>query len=373
MLKAWDFIRELKDMLSYDPEESILGDVSRDFYMLLPTRMVIPECPIQNVGKGIEFFMKDADDLIAAIYALAKAQYIKYKNDENEAIKWAVLRVSMFKAGWFDSQSHTKYVVAPPDFKKIFITDGEVMKGLDEQAWQLSSFFPFMNEFYFRSLGSYYCADTAADFSAKAKQFAVSSQMGNILSYFPEDVLFYHAFRWIGVKRPMQVLRADPGNQRIPSAFRTRVNASPCGQAVITSMHAVIQKIISFGYLDEVKKYTHFDYTNLSRVAEKILNDPWKYHMYRDIYEAEALTEAECRDVEKAKEDAISFAPFVQAFCDVFLKNSSLGKIKALKKHAAANPFIYRRELSFFRKDFRKKRRRHASKAENAQLTNVTG
>lgn len=337
-----------------------MGYVGEIYYMLIPVEVNITVCEPVNVGRGSRYYEVD-DATVAAVYVLAKNQYLAEKGSEEEdAIKFAVLRTEMFKAGWFDNQMQCKFMPTPDNFLAIFAADAEKTKPHFLSASQLCSFVPFMQEFYFRTYASHYNSHTAAEFMRKAGKFAAVSHLCECMNYMQEDIIFGPAFRWIGVKRSRDVLLANLEEpSRIHEVFRVRAKHAPAGQAFITSTYAVIKSVQADLWWEPICRAEGFKDEVLIKVAEKILEQPWKYHMCRMEYDEAPLSDHELKEVEDAKNLAILFVPFTQAYCDVILlreRKSVLGRIKTIKRHASANPIIYKWAIGLFR-DLSRRRR----------------
>nr|GEY57971.1 hypothetical protein [Tanacetum cinerariifolium] len=105
------------------------------------------------LGAGLEFY--DPGLTVASgVYALAKAQALDFGWDNNKAIKWAVLRMEAFRAGWFDHQKYTMFKKAPPNSTEICEQDVEEIRKYFKTASTLCLFLSFLAEFHFRAYGT---------------------------------------------------------------------------------------------------------------------------------------------------------------------------------------------------------------------------
>lgn len=218
-----EFMEEMAHLNSspaYDAESIALGDLPWKYYFLVPANYNIKICALDCFGKGIDKY-DPGNHVVAGVYALAKQQYLSLdNNDEESSIKWAVLRTEAFKAGWYANQKFCRTKVLPLNYMDIFSNDAEKIKKYMNHAYKLSCFVPFLNEFCFRSYGNTYNFNNANEFKMRAKKFARSSQLSEILSYMSAHVLYGLAFLWIGVQRPMEVLKVNLDNPSIAEVFK---------------------------------------------------------------------------------------------------------------------------------------------------------
>ncbi|KAL4592761.1 hypothetical protein LXL04_005765 [Taraxacum kok-saghyz] len=219
----------------YDAETTATGDLDKREYFIIPSDWEVKVRPINDVGKLHEAAYNEIDDLIMkSIYALAKEQAIELKiMREDDQIKWACIRLEAFKAGWFDNQKFTirKKVTTATDVLNVFENDSKRIKSIQNDAWILCSFLPYMAEFHFRTFGSTYNSSSASNYVARAQNLATSLKINNLLTYMDNhETLYSKALAWIGVKRPMEVLRNNDAKTRIPSVFLEREKWAQLGR-----------------------------------------------------------------------------------------------------------------------------------------------
>ncbi|KAL9997037.1 hypothetical protein Hdeb2414_s0657g00930981 [Helianthus debilis subsp. tardiflorus] len=349
MIDFWDEIYEVSRKPFYDSEELALGSLNKSEYMLVPSNWAVDECPIESIGSGMHVY-KVPTPTMAAVYALAKEQAKDLKFSDDDQIKWALLRLEAFKSGWFARQKYTMFKPAPNGSVKIMLDDAERISDLIKHAHALCFFLPFMTEYHFRAFGASYNQTTSADYLTKAQDLAAAASLSECLTYMDHDVLHGKVLGWIGVKRPMQVLRNTAAITRVPNPFQIRAFSAPAGQAVISTSIEVINSIKAAGWWENIKQVGGYDDSTLISVGAEIASNPWKFHLMNHVYGEESPDEDEARQVAEAKKSAIMFAPILQAYASTVVKDTSLGRIKALKKHADANNYLFTRARRLFAK-----------------------
>lgn len=339
---------EAKCSSCFDGGTNALGTLKIGEYMILPSNWSIPKCPVSNIGGGLNEY--NPGQLAAtAVYALAKAQAFGFGWDNEKSIKWALLRMEAFIAGWFDNQKLTMYKPAPPNFKEIFAEDVKEIDKHIETAWTLCSFLPFVAEFYFRAYGTnYQNTDDREEYVLIAEKLATVSLVKWVTGYMDRDTLFGSVLSWIDVKRPMGFLRDPKTCCRYSKVFQVRRTAAPAGQHLIALSVAIIRSLEKGKMWDGIKKAGGYDDEKLMSVFKKISADPWKYHTMHQVYGVKELSVQEVNEVEEAKKLAILFAPVLQAYFDVSEMENSLGKSEELKKYAQANKELYSRAVGTF-------------------------
>ena len=118
------------------------------------------------------------------VYVLAKSQALDFGWDNDKAIKWAVLRMKAFMAGWFDHQKYTMFKEVPPTFMQTFCKDKlEIMK-YQNSAGALCIFIPLLAEFHFRAYGTnYQTTKDPTKYVLTAEKLAAASLMKGLVSY----------------------------------------------------------------------------------------------------------------------------------------------------------------------------------------------
>jgi hypothetical protein len=341
--EVWEQLNDVNGQPFYDAEANAIGAIPKFLYMYIPVNWKSIVREAKKVGAS-SLGLEQSIAVIAGVYALAKEQWTG--TNEDEKIKWATLRMEAFKAGWFDNQKYCTRKVAPKNSLKVLKADWPKVKGYIQHAWSLCAFIPFLNEFCFRSYGSCYSPANSAEYMTRAEKFMRSSLTIADLGYMKPDTLYGPAFGWIGMKRVKEVLIS--GNEYVPNVFLIRANSAPAGQAIITSTVQVIKSLQSANWWDPIKEIGGYDDTVILDVAGKICKDPWKYHQMSHIYGCAPLIDTEKGDVLVARDFAARVAPIMQAYLATVMKNTDLGKIKALSKVADGNAFLYMRMRSMF-------------------------
>jgi hypothetical protein len=354
MIDHWNAIFEVNGRVFYDSERLALGSLSKSEYMLIPNNWNIDICPIENIGAGLASYQVKIPTM-AAVYALAKKQAQNLKMTDDDQVRWALLRLEAFKAGWFDRQKYCMYVKAPDNSMQTMQTDMEKILPIIDSAYSLCSFVPFMTEYHFRSFGNAYNKSSATEFINKAQDLATSASIVEHLGYMNPDILYGKALIWIGVRRPMLVLRNAVARLRVPNPFRIRAYSAPSGQAIISTSIAVIESLQSAGWWDGVRSAGHYDVGILLAVGEAIARNPWRYHMMYHVYGEEVLTIEDNRRLDMARKEAVRVAPILHAYAVTVMKDAPLGRIKALKQYADNNKPLFKKAQSLFQRVLREK------------------
>ncbi|GJS78952.1 RuvB-like protein 1 [Tanacetum coccineum] len=326
-------------------EMNPLGTLEANQYMLIPSNWRIPICPINVIGAGLEFYNPGLT-AASGVYALAKAQALDFGWDNNKAIKWAVLRMEAFRAGWFDHQKYTMFKKAPPNSMEICEQDVEEIRKYFKNASTLCLFLPFLAEFHFRAYGTnYQTTEDPTEYVDSAKKLAAASYIEREVNYMDHDTLFGSVLSWIDVKRPMEYLQ-DPGTSSTnPRVFHVRKTAAPVGQTLIAISVEIIDKIKKNGWWTGIKEAGGYEDEKLMIVYDKISADPWKYHKMSQVYGMKELSAEELEEVGEGKRLATIFAPVLQAYFDVFTLKKYMKESKELKEYAYANKALYSRAV----------------------------
>jgi len=344
----WDTLFSINGKAYYNPEELALGCLKQSEFMLIPSNWEVDLCPIEHVGAGLTKFTPSMAT-IGGVYVLAKEQAKELNMRADDQIKWAVLRMEAYKAGWYDRQKFTAYKKLPAGYMSSMRADYDDILKYANQAYTLCAFLPYMCEYYFRSFGSAYTATNSGEYIQKATTLATSANINDCLAYMSSDILHGKVLAWVGVKRPMEVLRNAIAFERVPHPFQLRAYASPAGQALITSSIAVIDSIESSGWWSQIKRVGGYNDDLLVEVGNEITSDPWRYHVYCAAYGLPALDQAELKRVDDAKKVAARFAPLLQAYIQTLMQGSQLAGIKSIKKHAMNNPQMVKSCSSLFK------------------------
>ncbi|VFQ98476.1 unnamed protein product [Cuscuta campestris] len=297
-------------------ENAVGGGVDPLDYFLVPANYEIPICAVDDVGRGLKVY-KVPTAVVLGVFYLAKKQW----NDPKipaAAVRWAMLRMEQFIVGWFDHQPMTKYKPLPNGYLTDVAKDLKDNPNLMKQALQLCSIVPFALEHSFRVYGHGYIKAHKEEFLNRVSRFRASALIFDVRDdYMPADDLYGRAFKWIGVKRPYQVLRAQLNSPHLPIPFKIRANAGPSDA--------------------------------------KIRENPAKYHQLFAAYGVDGPNPTEVAELNVAKEFATRIAPVLQAFIDVMMRNSDMSKARALLGAANANPDLFKRAKNYFRGNLRRR------------------
>jgi len=346
-LQAIDIFLEVNGQPCYDSEAIALGEITEAEYFLAPDTEELTHCEPRDVLCGLSSF--DPQVLITAqVYGLAKQQAGRIGIPKDRRIKWALLRTQAYAAGWYCQQKYTKFATPPKNSITEYIKDIGSNRGLVLAAYKLASFIPFFHEFTFRAQCSTWSPGRSAEFEPKVKKLAESSQLADVLKFTELSDILGSAFRWIGVKRVMDVLQVETERNQIPNVFLIRKRAPPAGQAFITTCAACCNQIATAGWYDALKEHSGYKDDKMMSVAAKLEADPFKYHMMYRAYGRDKISDAEASELFEARSQAEKLAPMAHAYANIFLENYDLANNKVLVKYANNSGATYTRYQKFF-------------------------
>ncbi|KAG0847073.1 hypothetical protein G6F57_015469 [Rhizopus arrhizus] len=121
------------------------------------------------------------------------------------------------------------------------------------------------------------------------------------------------------------------------------------GTAIVTTTAAILEAVEASGQGVDYLNTINVDFKLIKRMNKLVRINPAKYHKSYFAYCVAKPTQAELVELEKAKTEAIRFAPIGQAFLDTYLSETDLNKAQALKKHAQANSMIKSSATTLFK------------------------
>jgi len=345
--EAMDILYETNGPPCYDSEAIALGEITEAEYFLMPDTIPFKPCGPESVISGSGGFNPNVT-LTAQIYALAKGQARDLGIPRDRRVRWALMRAQAFVAGWYCRQKYTRFAAPPANSITTYVNDVAQNKKIIKVAYKLAAFIPFFHEVTFRTIGSTWSVARASEFESRAKKMAASSTLDYIFTYTDAEDIFGSAFRWIGVKRVMDVLKAAESTTKIPNVFIVRKKAAPSGQAFVTTANACIQQIDSAGWWKRLKEKGGYADSNMIRMAKRIEANPWKYHMMHGAYGLKGLSRDEEKDLQLGRDEAAKVAPLAHAYATVFLDGFDLANNKVLKKFATNAGATFARYTKFF-------------------------
>ncbi|KAG0926897.1 hypothetical protein G6F57_016097 [Rhizopus arrhizus] len=209
---------------------------------------------------------------------------------------------------------------------------------------------PLAAEYVFRTVGHHFLTSDSAMFVNKYDQVFHASLVPEVTRFLPAHILYHAALHCISPGRVLQVVRAQSETMNIPDAIKTRMNSAPSGTAIITTTAAIIDAVQASGQGAEYLSTINVDFKLISDMNKLVGLNPAKYHKSYFAYGVAKPTQAEIDDLERARSEAIRFAPIGQAFLDTYLSETDLNKAQALKKHAQANPMIMTSATNLFKR-----------------------
>jgi len=337
-------LAEINGQDSYDSLAAGIGKLKRDEYLVLPLGLALPTVPAGYVGKPRAHRHLDINHW-AAIYALNKAACPAGA----DAPRFALLRLEAVKAGWYDGQREVVFREVPDGALLTLATD---MATLRDQAAVLKTaafLVPLVAEHVFRTMGHHFISTDAANYSARYSDTFRSCLMPDIPGILPPSVLYHSALHWVSPARSRAVLMAQLGQTQIPDALAIRANAAPAGTAILTTTTAILEAMAAVNLDKLFAQHGGFNVDGMRMVTAVVKSDPCKYHKAYFAYGVAAPQAHELETLEQMKAEAIKFAPFSQAFIEVYMRDAALGRAKALEKHAHGNPIQKKRAMTLFR------------------------
>jgi len=334
---------------SYDALAAGIGKLKKDEYLRLPRDFRGQNVHAREVGKP-SAHANLSTSVWAQIYALNKA----VAPDGADPVVFGFLRMEAVKAGWYIDQKEVTFVDGTNDAMRVMLTDFALIRDRLERIKTAAFIVPLVAEHVFRTLGHHYITTDSATYTARYADTFRSCLLPDLGNLLPPPVLYHAALHWVSPKRSREVLMAQREMKTIPDALKIRANAAPAGTAILTTSAAVIEAMSVNGIAAEFARAGKFDLDLIRSVTDVIKAAPTRYHKSYFAYGVNAPDPAETTTLEKAKAEAIKFAPYAQAFIDTLLKDAALGKAKALSKHADGNPIQKRRAATLFRALIRK-------------------
>lgn len=335
---------EINGQDSYDSLTAGIGKLKRDEYLRLPNGLRLPRVDPRDVGKPIAHSGLNANDW-ANIYVLNKG----IAPEGSDATIFGFLRMEAMKAGWFDDQREITFMTPIAGSLGIMLTDFATVKDRVADIKTAAFIIPLVAEHVFRTMGHHYITSDAVTYTARYTDTFRSCLLPNIAGMLPPAVLYHSALHWVSPRRSRAVLVAQAGTPSLPDALFIRLNAAPAGTAILTTTAAIIDAMESVKMASAFAEHGGFDIDLMRNVTTTIKSDPCRYHKSYFAYGVNALDAGENANLLAAKNAAIGFAPYAQAFINTLLRDAALGRARALLKHAEANPIQLRRAQAYFR------------------------
>jgi len=325
-----------------------LGALKRDEFLVLPDNLLktLTKTPAKNVGDPWDPNNSRITTMdFINIYAMNKAVGSETKND----VLFALIRAEAVKMGWWDNQKEVRFDVPPVNSVEVYLKDSESIKDGLSVARTAAYLIPMMTENVFRTTGHHYLTGMADDYERKYAALCNACLVSDITSILRASETWHKVLHWVSPARAREVVVTNIDGPKVPHALKIRANAAPAGTAIVTTTVAVIDALEACNWADEVKKYGGYDFDKIRKTADKIKSNVTKYHNAYFAYNVSGPSISEKRALEVAVLEAQKFAPIAQGFIDAMYSDSSLGKAKALKKHAEASPALMRRAVRVFR------------------------
>jgi len=351
--KLIEALEQINGQDAYSSEAQALGRVNQSNWMAIPKGMAYTAPDLKDLGSSKAALMADRK-FLAQVYALNKARCSR----QQDAPKYALLRMEAVKAGWYRPGQNQDVIlvdpILPQEATKILVGDlGELATSI-LTAKQAGYLIPYFAEHTFRTMGHHYLSSDASTYIDRYTRTAKACLVPELMTYLPAELMWHEAMHWVSPRIAYEALIKQLDEQTMPDAIRIRANAAPAGTAVVTTTCAVLDAMDSAALKNEFVRYGGYNLDLIVAMKDKIKADPRKYHKSYFAYGVSKLSAQEVEELELAKADAIKFAPISQAFIVAYLRDAELSKARALQKHAQTNPIIQRRAERFFRSLARK-------------------
>jgi len=149
-------------------------------------------------------------------------------------------------------------------------------------------------------------------------------------------LLFRTMIHPFGVKHLLHYYDKAASFGKIPAAMIIRRNAAPAGAALVTSSVAVIKQMEDHKWWFDFRAKFDGEVKVVRAVSEHIATgtNRLSYHESAKFMGVAPLTDEQATSFKFARETAERLAPYLQAYIEVYCKNSDLYQIKALNKFA---------------------------------------
>jgi len=339
---------EVNGQDAYNVSSMALGALKRDEFLVLPENLRNVRWSTDNSAVGAPWNQATSPvkflDFVN-IYCLNK----EVGKDTKDAVFFALVRAEAVKMGWFESQTEVRYATPPINSIEIFIADGQLIEEALETSRVAAFLIPFFGEFIFRTTGHHYLSGMADEYERKYQAICSACLTPDLTRKLRSSELWHKVMHWVGPAKTRRVMTALSGTPRIPNAIAIRSDSAPAGTALVTTTAAVIEALESCNWASEVIRYGGHDFELIKEATRRIKADVAKYHTAYFAYEVAPPTTEEKAYLMSAISEASKFAPVAQGFIDAMYSDSSLGRAKALRKHADMSPVLMRKALRVFR------------------------
>lgn len=140
---------------------------------------------------------------------------------------------------------------------------------------------------------------------------------------------------------------------KIPPAMIVRRNAAPAGAALVTSTYAILVQMNGHKWFNNFTEKYGDSIMRIRAVTDHIVTatNRLRYHESARFMGAPDLSPDELAAFGQAKMDAVTLAPYLQAYLEIYAKKSDLGRIKAINKYAMARIAQYTIIKAAFKED----------------------
>jgi len=329
---------------SYDAMAAGIGKLKRSEYLLIPYDFQPMRVEAIHVGKPRAHNHMSIKD-IAQIYAMNKARAPAGSDDK----VFAMLRTEAVKCGWIVNQREIEMADPPADALTILANDLREIREKIATIKTASFILPLIAEHVFRTFGHHFITTDASNYTDRYNSTLRSCLCSEVVNLLPPPVMFHAALHWVSPQRSREVLMAQINAPTIPDAIKIRANAAPAGTAILTTTSAILTSMEAVGLAGLFATHGGFDIDLIHSVTRKVKSNPPQYHKTYFAYGIAPLSRNDSEQLDKAKEEAIKFAPFAQAYINTYMREAALGRAQALKKHAEQNPIQMRRATTLFR------------------------
>lgn len=345
--EMWNILCETNGHEAYDSTDVNSGTGFRPLKLILPTGFKPDEILAADVGAPM--VVNTWHPLrLAQIYVLNKAACPV----DTDAVKFGLIRMEAVKMGWFSKYSDVAYKDPPTTSECMTALRTDLLAEKANLAKYRTAAFviPLAAEHTFRTMGHHFISSDAINYSDRYRMTLKASLCADLENLLSPAMLYHGVLHWVNPRRIREVVTVQLGTSRIPDAIKVRYNAAPAGTAIISITCEALASMKLGGIYDEMKESSGIPTDKVIELEQKIKANPTRYHKFYFVYGEAELTDREKAEFNEVKAQCELLAPIIQAYIDNFYRDGSLGKAKALIKHAKNNPVLYQNAKQTFRK-----------------------
>jgi hypothetical protein len=303
---------------------------------------------------------RDEDEPTKALYCRKDEVLLLNVHDEDEALH-PLFHIQARLDADVNVGIDAIIIDADPDEEDIPFEDYEILNPQDQpipgvkeafetilrdEDYQIgATYFPVIMHMNFIKTGHHFRDDgLSAKFYLRQLR---SLQVEDRLRRFVTFNIIYNAFHWQGPYTQYRYTKMLNDNDELPRALAIKLPLVPAGTAVVCSTYAVMKGLTLVPQLEPLSRIFSAKISYLKGISRDIKTNYIRFFIRSDLF---GYHDALDTDYFKSASDvATNMAPVAQAFIDVLCKGSEFTQVKALKKHADANPAVYKMFTTLFK------------------------